>query len=254
VPLLEVNKINKHFGGLHAVNDVSFTAEKGSISAVIGPNGAGKTTVFNLITGFLTPDSGRISFEKSEITNLKPHEIAYQGILRTFQNLKLSGTMTALENVMIGRHTKSKSGFLSGLLNLPRTWKEEKEIRDSAFSILEKLNIADCAGQEVSSLPFGKQRAVELARGLAGEPRLLLLDEPASGLNIYETAELGSLIRKINEMGVTILLVEHDMSLVMDISDHITVLNFGKKIAAGHPREIQRNEDVINIYLGDFDA
>ena len=250
-PLLEIDTVNKYFGGLHAVEDVSFQVQPGVIKAIIGPNGAGKTTIFNLITGNYPVSSGSIAFEGNAITGLKPHQIAQRGILRTFQNLKLAGHMTVLENVMVGRHIKSMAGFGAGILNLPFTWKEEKEIRDDAFSYLKLLGIEDLADSEASSLPFGQQRAVEFARALAAEPKLLLLDEPASGLNIYETEELGELIIKIKETGITILLVEHDMSLVMDISDEILVLNFGRQIAMGTPAEVQKNREVINIYLGD---
>lgn len=250
-PLLEVRQVNKYFGGLHAVQDVSFTVQPGVIKAIIGPNGAGKTTLFNLITGNFPVSSGSIHFEEGPITGLKPYQIAEQGILRTFQNLKLAGHMTALENVMIGRHTKSRANFGAGILNLPFTWKEEKEIREEAFTFLTMLGIENLADAVAGSLPFGQQRAVEFARGLAAEPKLLLLDEPASGLNIYETEELGELITRIRDNGITILLVEHDMSLVMDISDEILVLNFGRQIATGSPSEVQKNQEVINIYLGD---
>jgi branched-chain amino acid transport system ATP-binding protein len=249
-PLLELKNTHKYFGGLHAVNDVSLSVEKGVIKSVIGPNGAGKTTIFNLITGNLPMSSGFIYFQGQLISGLRPHQIAEKGIIRTFQNLKLAGHMTALENVMIGRHTKSKAGFASGILNLPPSWAEEKEIREKAHEYLDTLGIADLAETEVSNLPFGRQRLVEFARALAAEPELLLLDEPASGLNMHETEELGRLITRINARGITILLVEHDMSLVMDISDDLLVLNFGKTIANGTPETVQKNEEVINIYLG----
>jgi branched-chain amino acid transport system ATP-binding protein len=252
--LLEVKRINKRFGGLHAVNEVSFSLKKGLIKAVIGPNGAGKTTLFNLISGTLQPTTGRVFFSGEDITGKKPYQIARKGIIRTFQNLKLSRHMTVLENVMLGRHIRSRSGFLAGLLRLPRTWKEEKSIREEALHALEKLGIAGLRDQTAGSLPFGIQRSVEFARALACEPKLLLLDEPASGLNIHETRELSKLIAGIRDLGVTILIVEHDMTLVMDISDEIAVLNFGQKIAEGTPAEIQRNPQVIQIYLGEEDA
>ncbi|MEW5815600.1 MAG: ABC transporter ATP-binding protein [Spirochaetota bacterium] len=253
MPLLEAKKLNKYFGGLHAVNNVNFGVEAGVIKAVIGPNGAGKTTLFNLITGNIPPTSGTVFFEGRDITGAKPYRVAQRGILRTFQNLKLAGHMTVKENVMIGRQTKSKAGFISSMLNLPVAWKEEKEIREKSFQMLELLSIADLSEHEAATLPFGKQRAVEFARALAAEPKLLLLDEPASGLNIYETTELAKLILKIRDRGITILLVEHDMSLVMDISDEIVVLNFGEKMAEGRPEEIRKNKDVIKIYLGETD-
>lgn len=249
--LLEVRDIDRSFGGLHAVNRVSFEVPSGSIQAVIGPNGAGKTTLFNLISGTLTPDGGSVFFRDRDITGLKPYRIARTGMIRTFQNLKLSGHMTVLENVMIGRHIRSKAGFLSAIFNLPGSWKEEKSIREEALKAVEMLGLKDLVNRETKNLPFGKQRAVELARALAAEPELLLLDEPASGLNIHETKELSELICRIRQNGITILLVEHDMSLVMDISDRIVVLNFGTKIAEGCPKEIQSNREVVKIYLGE---
>jgi branched-chain amino acid transport system ATP-binding protein len=252
--LLEIKKINKFFGGLQAVNNVSFQLNSGLIKAVIGPNGAGKTTLFNLISGSILPTSGRVFFQKTDITNYKPYLVARKGIARTFQNIKLCRHMTVLENVMIGRHTRSKAGFLSAFLNLPMTWKEEKLIQEEAMKVIELLGIEDYREKEVSQLPFGIQRSVELARALAAEPTLLLLDEPASGLNIHETKDLAKLICDIKNKGITILIVEHDMSLIMDISDEIVVLNFGQKIAEGKPREIQANQEVINIYLGETDA
>ena len=249
--LLEINNLNRHFGGLHAVNNVSFTVEQGMIKAVIGPNGAGKTTLFNLIAGNLPANSGTVSFNNMKINGRKPYQIASLGLSRTYQNIKLFHGMTALENVMVGRHIRSRAGFLSGMLNLPWTWTEERQIKAKAMEYLELLGVAEYADAEVSNLSFGQQRGVEFARALATEPRLLLLDEPAAGLNIYETAEIGRLISKIRDRGITVLLVEHDMSLVMDISDEIVVLSFGEKIAEDIPHNIQQNEEVIRVYLGD---
>ncbi|MEN8141552.1 MAG: ABC transporter ATP-binding protein [Thermodesulfobacteriota bacterium] len=249
--LLEVENLHKRFGGLHAVNDVSFAVKEGTIKAVIGPNGAGKTTLFNLISGALPGDAGQVKFAGQTITGLAPFEIAQVGMARTFQNIKMFPGMSALENVMVGLHPRSQAGFWAGLLNLPATWSEEKKIRARAMELLELLEIADFAGVEAASLAFGQQRAVEFARALASEPKLLLLDEPAAGLNIYETAEVARLISKIQARGITVLLVEHDMSLVMDISEEIVVLSFGEHIAEGTPAEIQHNEDVIKIYLGE---
>jgi len=251
VALLEINNLNRHFGGLHAVNNVSFTVEQGMIKAVIGPNGAGKTTLFNLIAGNLPANSGTVSFNNMRINGRKPYQIASLGLSRTYQNIKLFHGMTALENVMVGRHIRSKAGFLSGMLNLPGTWTEERQITAKAMEYLDLLGVADYADTEVSNLSFGQQRGVEFARALATEPLLLLLDEPAAGLNIYETAEIGRLISKIRDSGITVLLVEHDMSLVMDISDEIVVLSFGEKIAEDIPQNIQQNEEVIRVYLGD---
>ncbi len=252
--ILDVKKLNRSFGGLHAVNDVSFSVESRQIKAVIGPNGAGKTTLFNLIAGALRADSGEVYFNENDISNFPSHRVASHGIARTFQNIKLYSHMSVIENVMMGRHVRSSAGFFAGLCNLPRTWKEEKRIYEKSWELIEMLGIAELAHHDATSLAFGQQRTVEFARALAMEPELLLLDEPAAGLNIYETAEIAEMIRKIRETGITILIIEHDMSLVMDISDEITVLSSGKKIAQGKPEEIQRNEEVIKIYLGEEDA
>jgi branched-chain amino acid transport system ATP-binding protein len=249
--MLELKSVHKQFGGLRAVDDVSFSVKQGVIKAVIGPNGAGKTTLFNLIAGNLPPSSGVISFQGKEIQGKKPHQIAGLGMSRTFQNIKLFHGMTALESVMVGRHIRSRAGFLAGMLHSPASRREEKDIRDKAYALLELLEIAAFADVEATSLAFGQQRAVEMARALATEPALLLLDEPAAGLNIYETAEVARLISRIRDMGITVLLVEHDMSLVMDISDEIVVLSFGSKIAEGQPLAIQQNPEVIKIYLGE---
>jgi branched-chain amino acid transport system ATP-binding protein len=248
--LLEIAQLNKRFGGLHAVKDVSFDVSQGGIKAVIGPNGAGKTTLFNLITGTLAATSGRVRFQGREIQGWKPHAIAACGVARTFQNIKLFHGMTTLENVMVGRHLGSRAGFLSSMLKLPGTGSEERRIRDNAMELLELLEIATYADAEATSLAFGQQRAVEFARALAMEPTLLLLDEPAAGLNMHETAEVGKLITRIRDLGITVLLVEHDMSLVMDISDEIVVLCFGQKIAEDAPTAIQNHPEVIRVYLG----
>ncbi len=255
--LLEVSALSRSFGGLRAVDGVGFAAERDRITAVIGPNGAGKTTLFNLIAGSLAPDSGTVAFDGADITGLKPYKIARRGISRTFQSIKLSKQMTALENVMLGRHARSRAGFASGMIAAPwAPWvrAEERSIREEAMKAIELLGIADYSDKETGALPFGIQRSVELARAVAAEPKLLLLDEPASGLNIRETRALSELISLIRDRGMAILVVEHDMSLVMDISDEIVVLNFGKKIAQGKPREIQANREVIDIYLGEDDA
>jgi branched-chain amino acid transport system ATP-binding protein len=249
--LLETKHLHRHFGGVHAVSDVSIQVAQGTIQAVIGPNGAGKTTLFNLIAGTIPPNAGQVTFQGRQITAWKPHAVATLGIARTFQTTKLFPHMTVLENVMVGRHPRTRCGFLAGMLNLPRTWREDREIRAKALAILEDLDLAKYADEVASNLPFGRQRLVEFARALATEPTLLLLDEPAAGLNIYETKELSELIAKIRDRGITCLIVEHDMALVMDISDDVVVLDQGQKIAEGPPRVIQRNPDVIRIYLGD---
>jgi branched-chain amino acid transport system ATP-binding protein len=252
--LLEVNNISKRFGGLQAVKEVSFTVEQGSIKAVIGPNGAGKTTLFNIVSGFLAPDSGAIVYNDMPIHGRRPCEIAEYGLARTFQHIRLFAHMTAIENVMVGRHVRSRAGFIAGMLNLPSTWREEKEIKERALALMDFLGIAGLSHSEATSLSYGQQRAVELARALASEPRMLLLDEPAAGLNIRETADMAKLITRIRSLGVTVLIVEHDMSLVMKISDEIIVLSYGEKIADDAPRAIQHNPEVIRVYLGEADA
>ncbi len=249
--LLEISGLGKSFGGLRAVNDVSFSVEEGAIKAVIGPNGAGKTTLFNLITGTLPATAGTVTFNGKRIDGKRSHQIAALGMARTFQNIKLFHDMTVLENVMIGRHTRSSAGFLASMFHMPWTWKEEKSIRHKSLEILEMLGMAEHANTEATSLAFGQQRTVELARALALEPTILLLDEPAAGLNIYETAEIGRLIGRIRALDVTVLLVEHDMSLVMDVSDEIVVLSFGEKIAEDVPAAIQQNDEVVKVYLGE---
>lgn len=248
--LLEIDHLEKRFGGLHAVSNVCFRVDEGAIKAVIGPNGAGKTTMFNLIAGSLQATSGSVRFNGVDLIGKKPYQIAGLGLARTFQNIKMFSGMTALENVMVGCHTQSRAGFLSSMFNMGWTWPEEKRIREKSMELLDLLEISEYADVEATSLAFGQQRAVELARALATEPKLLLLDEPAAGLNIYETAEVGRLISRIRDLGITILLVEHDMSLVMDISDEIVVLSFGRMIAENVPSAIQQDPEVIKIYLG----
>jgi branched-chain amino acid transport system ATP-binding protein len=249
--LLSVREVSKRFGGLHAVSGLSFDVEQGSIKALIGPNGAGKTTLFNLVSGVLDPDSGEIFFRGEAVQDLSSHEIAERGLVRTFQHIRLFPKMTVHENIMVGRHVHSRAGFIAGMLNLPFTWKEERRIREKSFEILDLLGIADHAKTEATSLAYGQQRVVEIGRALACEPKLLLLDEPAAGLNMRETNEMGELIAKIRDMGITVLLVEHDMSLVMKISDEIVVLSYGQKIAEDRPLSIQKNPEVIRVYLGD---
>lgn len=248
--LLEIYELNHYFGGLQAVKELSFDVIQGSIKALIGPNGAGKTTLFNLIAGDMQSHSGSIALEGKPIRGLKPFRIAELGLSRTFQTTKLFPQMTVLENVMIGRHTHSKAGFLSCILNLPWTWKEEREIKEKALSILETLELGGCVQEEAENLSFGQQRLVEIARALATEPKLLLLDEPAAGLNHFETEAIARLISTIRDWGTTILIVDHDMSLVMDISEEIVVLNYGEKLAEGSPEEIKKNPEVIKTYLG----
>jgi len=252
--LLEIKNISKRFGGLQAVKDVSFVVRQGSIKAVIGPNGAGKTTLFNLVSGFLTPDSGSIVYKDVLIQGKNPFEIAALGLSRTFQFIRLFARMTALENIMVGCHVRTRAGFLAGMLNLPWTWREEREIRDRALELMEFLGIAGLAHADATSLSYGQQRAVELARALASGPTMLLLDEPAAGLNMRETADVARLISRIRDLGITVLIVEHDMSLVMNISDEILVLSYGETIADDAPRAVQNNPEVVRVYLGEDDA
>ena len=252
--LLEIKNISKRFGGVQAVKDVSFSVQQGSIKAVIGPNGAGKTTLFNLVSGFLYPDAGAIMYQGGPINGKAPYEIAGYGLSRTFQHIKLFAHMTALENVMVGCHVRSRAGFLAGMLNLPWTQREEQDIRDKALAMMDFLGIAKLTGVEALSLSYGQQRAVELARALAGGPTMLLLDEPAAGLNMRETADVAKLITRVRDLGITVLIVEHDMSLVMNISDEIVVLSYGEMIADDVPRAVQTNPEVVRVYLGEDDA
>lgn len=252
---LSVRGVSKNFGGVRAVDDVSFDVPRGSIKALIGPNGAGKTTLFNLVSGFLLPERGSVLFEGEELRGLPPHRIAARGMTRTFQQVRLFPKMSVLETVMVGCHPHSRGEFLAGMMSLPFTRREERRVREESEAILELLGISSLADEEATSLPYGRQRVVELGRALASRPRILLLDEPAAGLNMSETAEMGKQIARIRkEMGVTVLLVEHDMALVMDISDEIVVLSYGKKIAEDEPKAIQRNREVIRVYLGENDA
>jgi branched-chain amino acid transport system ATP-binding protein len=248
--LLEVNNVRHSFGGLVAVNWVSFSVNPGRIKAVIGPNGAGKTTLFNIIFGLLKADSGQVFFKDRSITGFKPYQVARTGISRTFQNPSLFFQMSVLENVMVGRHRRSRCEFASCCLRLPGQPKEERSIREAALAQLDYVGLAHLAGFMAGGLSFGQRRMVELARALATDPELLLLDEPASGLNTREKENLGALIRRIRDRGVTVLLVEHDMTLVMDLSDDILVLHNGMIIAEGSPTTIQSDPNVISTYLG----
>jgi len=248
--MLRLNGITKVFGGLTALEDVSFSVNDGSITGVIGPNGAGKTTLFNIVTGLYTQTSGEVYLGEKNISFFETETLAGFGLVRTFQNVELFGQMTVLENVMVGLHTKSRSGILSCAFKLPGQIKEEKYIREKSMEWLEFTGMTDLADMMAGNLPFGKGRLLEISRALAARPQVILMDEPAAGLNSRETAELSLLIRRIRESGITIVLVEHDMDLVMDICDSIVVLNLGKKLAEGTPREIQENPAVISAYLG----
>ena len=246
--------MSTNVGGVQAVDPVSVDVPRGAIKALIGPTGAGKTTLFNLVSGFLLPEHGSVLFGGEELRGLPPHRIASMGMTRTFQQIRLFPKMSVLETVMVGCHLHSRGEFLAGMMRLPFTRKEERRVREESLEILDLLGISSLADEEATSLPYGRQRVVELGRALACKPRILLLDEPAAGLNMSETAEMGKRIARIREMGITVLLVEHDMALVMDISDEIVVLSYGKKIAEDEPRGIQRNPEVIRVYLGDNHA
>lgn len=249
--MLEVRSLTQRFGGITALEEVSFTIARGAITGVIGPNGAGKTTLFNIVTGIYTQTSGSVLLEDEDISSLPPEKLAPKGLVRTFQNIELFGNMTVLENVMLGLHTRSSSGILACMGKMPWHVREERFIREQAAEWLDFCGISGLAEQKASNLPFGKGRMLEIARAMAVKPSIILMDEPAAGLNNRETNELATLIRKILTTGVTVALVEHDMELVMDICDRIVVLNLGKKLAEGTPREIQENPAVISAYLGE---
>lgn len=249
-PLLEIENISKAFGGIQALSDITFSLNPGSITGLIGPNGAGKTTLFNLISGVFPSDQGTIVFNGTNIKNKKPHTLVGLGVSRTFQNVELFESMSVLENILVGQHTRTRCGIWGSILRFPWVAAEEKNAHQFAMELLDFVGLNGHADKTSGDLPFGWQRLLEIARALAARPRLLLLDEPAAGLNIVETMQLGELINKIREQGVTILLVEHDMSLTMEISDWIVVLDQGKKIAEGSPRTVQADEAVISAYLG----
>ena len=238
------------FGGLAALQEVSFAVPRGIVKAVIGPNGAGKTTLFNLITGFLTPDRGQIIFRGEAIQGRPAYAVAMRGIARTFQLVQLFDHMTVLENVMVGRHRLTRAGLFGGILRLPAMRREEAAIEARAWEALEFVGLAGRAHQPAGFLPLGLKRLLEIARALASEPRLLLLDEPASGLDQIESDRLGEMILALRSQGLTILLVEHDMSLTMEVAEEIVVLNYGQLLAEGPPRAIQKHPEVIAAYLG----
>jgi branched-chain amino acid transport system ATP-binding protein len=248
--LLEVQDILVNFGGVTALNKVNLHVNEGEIAALIGPNGAGKTTVFNIVTGYYTPTSGNVIVDGESILGLRPYKIARKGLGRTFQNIRLFGDMTAVENVATAADALNKSGLVGSLFGVPRSRRDETASMEKAHELLRFIGLDHRALQMAKNLPYGDQRRLEIARALALNPKVLLLDEPAAGFNPQEKVELGELIRKIRDRGFAVLLIEHDMSLVMDISDRVSVLDFGQKIAEGTPKEIQNNQRVIDAYLG----
>lgn len=246
--MLSVKSLSRSFGGVAAVDNVTFDVKQGHVHAVIGPNGAGKTTLFNLITGVYEPSSGQVVLDKADVTGMPPEALAQRGMCRTFQNLQICMNMTACENVMLGAHLHSNPSLWSGFLGWTRT--ADRKLEEKAHELMDFVGVGSARGAHATQLSFGVLKRLEIARALAANPRLLLLDEPAAGLNDSETHAVGDLIRKIAASGTTVLLVEHDMKMVMSISDHIVVLDQGKKLAEGNAQQVRSNPDVVAAYLG----
>ncbi len=248
--LLETKELSKSYGGIHAVQDLEYIVESGKVHSIIGPNGAGKTTLLNMVTGVYQPSSGKVLYNGQDITGLPAYKLAALGISRSFQNLQVFFNMTVIENVMVGRHLHCRKGFLKSLLYAPSIVRSNDDARSRAKELLEWVGLSSHISSHTDSLPYGALKRMEIARALASQPKLLLLDEPAAGLNNKETQEIDELIRQISDNGITVILVEHDMRLVMGVSDHILVMENGQKLAEGSAGEIRKNRDVIAAYLG----
>lgn len=248
--MLKIDHLSKSFGGVHAVQDVSFNVREGAIHSVIGPNGAGKTTLFNLVSGIYTPTSGSITFNSENVAGMAPDALALRGLSRTFQNLQVCMNMRAIDNVMVGSHLRLNQNLFASMLRLPAVRRADQACRDEAAQLMHFVGVGKYLDAEASQMPYGALKRLEIARALAAKPKILLLDEPAAGLNHTETGEIEDLIRKVAQSGVTVLLVEHDMKLVMNLSDHILVLDYGKTLAEGSAAEVRANPAVIAAYLG----